>query len=136
MPAAVKTTTMSSRAAIEYFCRNFFSGHYDHLQRIAGEYEDRFCSIDVQTLSDSGTFDSAFQDICRRVFTSKQSSINCSDAYVIAVLGFALRMNKQLKDYSWYTQETMICSLTNALVEVNFKPYRLVSTTHITCTLF
>ena len=126
---------MGSRTAVDYFCRKFFSGHYRHLQRIVGEYEDMFSSIDVQPLSVNGDFDSAFQSICRRVFTLKQPNINCSDAYVIAVLGFALYTDKQLKDYSWYTQEAMICSLTNALLGVNFKPYRLVGTTH-TCTLF
>ena len=134
---------MSGRTAVDYFCRNFFSGHYHHLQRIVDEYEDMFSSIDVQTLlSVSGNFDSAFQSICRRVFTPKQSNNNncgssgSSDAYVIAVLGFALYTDKQLKDYSWYTQEVMICSLTNALLGVNFKPYRLVGTANHTCNLF
>ena len=126
--------TMASRTAVEHFCHKLLSGHYTHIQRIANEYKDKFSCIDMNPLTAKEDFESTFQSICRHVFALKQTNVGCSD--VLAVLGFALYTDKQLKDYSWYNQDILIRSLTNSLLEVNFKPYRLVGTTHTTCILF
>ena len=130
----LKTTTMASRTAVEYFCRRLVSGHYTHIHRIANEYKDKFACIDMTPLTIEEDFASMFESICRHVFALKKTDVVYSD--VLAVLGFALYTDKQLKDCSWYNQDILVQSLTNALLDVNFKPYRLVGTTHTTCILF
>ena len=135
MPEVV--AVMGSREGVELFCRKFFGGHYSYLQRIVGEYEDRYTSIDVQQLLPvNKDFDMEFQRICDTVLSHRERlNKTFCDGHVIAILGFAQYTDRQLKGCSWYNRDVMVSSLTDVLLRVKFKPYKLVCTAEPTCIL-
>ena len=119
-----------SRTDIEQFCWRFLlDGDYQHLHRIVAKYEGKFARINIEFTV--ANFDSTFQLICKILFTTRPAT----SAYVLAVLGFAVAIDNQLKHLEWYRSDTMIVSLTGILVDINFNP-RCIESTGSFCVLF
>ena len=121
---------MSRPAEIEEFCRSFLLGtNYQHLHEIIGEYDEQFNSIDIH-LFEAVFFNETFKMICRSLFAKRPAS----NAYVLALLGFAVNIDSRLKGTEWYTVDAMISSLTQVLLDVNFN-INQVQTRYTLCTL-
>lgn len=125
-----KTITTSERSIeIEQFCRGFLNGNYQHLHQIIAKYDGKFARINI--VFTSNNFDNIFQLICKNLFTIRPATTG----YVLAVLGFAVTIDNQLKNSSsWYRSDTMVSSLTSVLIDINFDP-RCVEYTRSFCIL-
>ena len=124
---------------IEQFCREFLLDNgYRHIHDIIGEYDERMSCIDISSFT-AHNFDRSFQMVCRSLFAVRAAST----AYIVAVLGFAVNVDRRLKEdgansassssSSWYNPDIMIVSLVSALARVNFNPEQLKGYTF--CTL-
>ena len=123
------TTTSGRNVEIEQFCRGFLNGNYRHLHQIITRYDGEFARIDI--VFTSNNFDNTFQLICKNLFTIRPAT----SGYVLAVLGFAVTIDNQLKNSSsWYRSDTMVSSLTSVLIDINFDP-RCVEYTGSFCIL-
>ena len=121
---------MSRPAEIEEFCRSFLLGtNYQHLHEIIGECDEQFNSIDIH-LFEAVFFNETFKMICRSLFAKRPAS----NAYVLALLGFAVNIDSRLKGTEWYTVDAMISSLTQVLLDVNFN-INQVQAKYTLCTL-
>ena len=131
LPESITTTTTTSDRSVEIaqFCRGFLNGNYQHLHQIVAEYDGKFARIDI--VFTSHNFDNTFQLICKYLFTARPAT----SSYVLAVLGFAVTIDNQLKNSStWYSSDIMVGSLTSVLVDINFDP-RCVEYTRSLCVL-
>ena len=127
---------ISGGGEIERFCRDLLlldneGGKYQHLQKIITEYDARLsCSIEIHIFT-ADNFDTMFRGICRRLFETRPASTT----YVLALLSFAVHIDKRLKDISWYKTDMTISVLTRELVHINFNPVRLHTYHQSFCTL-
>ena len=123
---------------IERFCRDLLlldkeggGGKYQHLQKIITEYDAQLSySIEIHIFT-VDNFDTVFRGICRRLFETRPASTT----YVLALLSFAVHIDKRLKDISWYKTDMTISVLTRVLVHINFNPARLHANHQSFCTL-
>ena len=112
---------MNSRIEIEQFCRSFLNGDYQQLHGIVSKYDEYFARINIQFTVDN--FLSTFNSICSRVFTIRPAT----SAYVLAVLGLAMAIDKKLNHLTWYRTDMLVVSMTNILVDINFNPNMFTS---------
>ena len=112
------------RRNIEQFCRDFFKGGNKQLHDIINCYEDELVMIDIEQLNlTQETFDTSFKLVCRELFNVRPAKYN---AYIIALLGFAIKLNKYHLLYcSWYQVDILIDSLVAVLEDINFDPKEL-----------
>ena len=115
---------------LEWFCRDFFKGSHHQWHTIIDVYHQSFAQIDIQCLNfTEDTFDETFQRVCKTLFNLCRSS---SNGYVIAMLGFAVRINEyhRLRKSSWYKLDILINSMTSVLEEeTDFNPKQFTTTT-------
>ena len=79
------------REEIMEFCRNFINGDNKHLHDIIDNYRHLFSQIDIQHLNlTQEMFDHSLKNICKRLFNTRPADMS----YIIAILGFALSLNK------------------------------------------
>ena len=110
------------RDKINCFCCDFFQGNNCQLHVIVADYNHVFTQIDIQCLRfTQDTFAATFQKICKLLFIARSEA----NGYVIAMLGFAVRVHEYHHDCSWYTIDALIDSMTNALEETDFNPKQL-----------
>ena len=109
---------------IEQFCRDFFKGGNKQLHDIINCYEDKYAMIDIQQMNlTQETFDTSFKLLCRELFNARPTQNN---AYIIALLGFAIKLNEYHLLYcSWYQVDILIDSLVAVLEDINFDPKEL-----------
>ena len=108
--------SMSRPAEVEEFCRSFLLGtNYQHLYKLMGERSVELDSIDVHLFA-ADNFNEVFQNICGSLFAQRPAS----NSYILALLGFAVNIDRRLKGKEWYAVDAMISSLTWALLNVNF----------------
>ena len=118
------TVDMNSyrRDEINRFCRDFFQGNNKKLHAIVADYNHMLMQIDIQSLRfTQHTFAETFQRICKLLFMARSAA----NGYVIAMLGFATRVHDYHRDFSWYTIDVLIDSMTNVLEETDFNPKHL-----------
>ena len=112
---------MSHRIEIEKFCRSLLNGGYQQLHEIVSKYDEQFARINIQFTNDN--FHSTFELICSRFFASRPAT----SAYVLAVLGFAMAIDKKLNHLSWYSRDMLVISMTSIPVDINFNPNMFTS---------
>ena len=71
------------------------------------------------------------EDICKLLFIEKSAT----DAYVIALLGFAVEVNEYHRHCIWYNIDVLINSMTNVLEATDFSPKLLLTTPDNFCIL-
>ena len=114
--------TRHRRDQISRFCRDFFQGNNQWLCVVVAESKHMFTQIDIQSLRfTQDTFAATFQRICKLLFMARPAT----SGYVIAMLGFAVRVHEYHRDCSWYTFDTLIDSMANVLEETDFNPKQL-----------
>ena len=64
------------------------------------------------------TFEKSFQKICKQLFIERPAT----NAYIIAMLGFAVEVNEYLYSCVWYNIDMLIHSITNVPEETDFNP--------------
>ena len=112
---------MSHRIEIEKFCRSFLNGGYQQLHGIVSKYDEQFARINIQFTYDN--FHSTFELICSRFFATRPAT----SAYVLAVLGFAMAIDKKINHSSWYRTDMLVISMTDILVDIIFNPNMFAS---------
>ena len=115
---------MTRRSEIEEFCRQFLRGNIDYLNNIISQSKNILLQIDLEKLNISkDTLDVVFKNICERLFTLR----SIENAYIIAVLGFAMEIHIYHHASSWYSTDLLVASLTNVLVIIDFNPIQLTT---------
>ena len=96
---------MSSRIEIEQSCRSFLNGGYQQLHGIVSKYDEQFARINIQFTADN--IHSTFKSICSRFFTIRPAT----SAYVLAVMGFAMAIDKKLNHLKSYRTDMLVVSI-------------------------
>ena len=110
----------------------FFQGNNKKLHAVVADYKHMLTKIDIKCLDfTKDTFESTFQKICKLLFIEK----SVTDAYVIALLGFAVEVNEYHRHCIWYNIDVLINSMTNVLEETDFSPKLLLTTPDNFCIL-
>ena len=119
--------TSERRDEIGHFCRDLFRGGNQRVRDIVTDYKHLFVQMNmVQMDFTEETFSETLERICRKVFTCRTP---VPTSYVIAILGYALEVNRCLKDNSnntWYKTDMLINVMVNVLEEVGFDCRQLV----------
>ena len=112
------------RNEIEHFCRDFFKGNNIQLYKVIDNYKHLLADINIQQMNlTQDTFSNSFKSICKELFRERSSA----NEYIIALLGFALKLNEYHCSYSfWYHDDILIDSLSDVLEEINFQPKELI----------
>ena len=107
------------RKEIEHFCIDFFQGNNKKLYTVVEDCKHMLTQIDIRCLTFTKyTFEKSFQRICKLLFIQRPAT----NAYIIAMLGFAVEVNEYLYDCLWYNIDILINSMTNVLEETDFNP--------------
>ena len=114
---------MSSYEEVHAFCCRLLDGGYPRIHNTIREYQELYTTINVNMFT-KDNFDKLFQSICTDVFARR----DYSKPYVIALLGFAIHINRRLEQSCmWYTRDLLVRVVTDVLVAINFKPCKVVS---------
>ena len=103
--------------AIENFCRDFFHNDKGDLRVIFEKHKHLFSQFEVPILTEEN-FDSVSHKVSRELFSGRPAH----KSYVTALLGFALKVDHQHKEHSWYKQDRFINILVDVLDKVEFNP--------------
>ena len=115
------------RQEIEQFCRDFLKGGNRHLHNLIDNCRHLLSQIDIRQMDiTQETFERSFKNICKMLFSARPTG----KSYIIALLGFALKLNEYHLSYycSWYHVDMLINSLTDVLEDINFQPETLIDT--------
>ena len=105
------------RYTIEQFCREFSQGEQCELRTIIRNNRQMFSRIEVPILAEEN-----FDSVIRRVSAELFSIRPAHKSYVIALLEFALKVDHQHQEHSWYKQDRLIDILVDVLEKVEFNP--------------
>ena len=96
-------------------------------------YRALFAQIDIQQMdiTTQEMLDRSFKNICKILFNTRPTD----KSYIIALLGFALKLNAYQLSCSWYHVDMLINSLVDVLEDINFQPKELLVDTPSNCTI-
>ena len=113
------------RQEIEQYCRDYLKGGNTQLHIVIDNYRDLLAQIDIQQMDiTQATFDRSYKNICKILFNTRPTD----KSYIIALLGFALKLNEYQLSFSWYHVDMLINSLVDVLEDINFQLKELVDT--------
>ena len=103
--------------SIEEFCKHILNGQNKQLYQLINNYASSFELLE-DTMTTTSNLESSFKAICEELFKLRPAK----GAYIIAILGYALKLNKYHTEHSqtWYKTELLTCSLTNILKDQGF----------------
>ena len=105
------------RDTIEQFCHEFFHNDKCDLRIIFEKDKHLFSKIEVPILTEEN-FDSVIRKVSIELFSVRPAQ----KSYIIALLGFALKVDHHHQRHSWYKQDRLINILVSVLDKIEFNP--------------
>ena len=104
---------------IEEFCKHIMNGQNKQLYQLINNYASSFDLLeDTMTTTTTSNLESSFKAICEELFKLRPAN----GAYIIAILGYTLKLNNYHTEHSqtWYETELLTFSLVNILKDQGF----------------
>ena len=91
------------------FCRKFLSGdvNYEPLYEILSDYTGAYEQMDSCVFRDRESFQKGFKTICYTVIDTR----GCGKPYILAILGWAVHVDKYYNAMEWYDSEILVTVL-------------------------
>ena len=106
------------RQQVIRFCRSVLSGQNEWICRIIDEHDFSLLDLAVGVKLTRDTFGVSFRRVCEELFRMRP----VRDAYIIAIFGYALKLNEYhlLHCRDWYETDLLTYSLVDVLVAYGF----------------